>query len=303
MRIANFLIVLFVGISCFAQSKQNDTKHREPYIVSTAWLGEHLHDPSLVLIQIGKKEEYDAEHIPGARFLTLSDVSTPRGTGLSLELPSIEKLDSVFESLGISDNSRIVVYFGNDWVSPTTRMFFTLEYVGLGGRTSILNGGLPVWKLEKRLVTAEVPKVSRGNFTPHPKSGMVVNAEWVNENLNKPLVAIIDARSPVYYDGTDAGGMPRAGHIPGAVNVPYDSLVHDNNEFKSPKELQEIFKKAGVKPGTKIVAYCHIGQQATLVYFTSKCLGYNVSLYDGSFQDWSARKELPIEVPKARNEK
>jgi len=305
MRITYIVLMFIAAIWSVvpAQSNQNEMKHREPFIVSTAWLGDHLHDASLVLIQIGKKEEYEVEHIPGAQFLMLSDVSTPRGVGLTLELPSVEKLDSVFESLGISDGSRIILYFGNDWVSPTTRMFFTLEYIGLGNRTSILNGGLPLWKLEKRHVTAEIPKVVRGKFTPHPRPEVVVKGEWVNENLNKPLVAIIDARSPVYYDGVDDGGMPRAGHIPGAVSIPFDSLVYDNNEFKTTNDLQKIFSKAGVKPETKIVTYCHVGQQATVVYFSARRLGYDVSLYDGSFQDWSSRKEFPVESPKAKNEK
>ena len=255
-----------------------------------------------MLIHVGKKEEYDAEHLPGAQFLALMDISTPRGSGLSLELPSVEKLDSVFEAMGISDNSRIILYFGNDWVSPTTRLFFTFEYIGLGSRTSILDGGMQAWKLDKKPVTSEIPKIARGSFTPHPNPAVVVTAEWVNQNLKNPLVAIIDARSPIYYDGTDAGGMPRAGHIPGAVNIPFDSLVYDNNQFKSASDLQKIFAKAGVKPGSKIVTYCHVGQQATVVYFTSKSLGYDIALYDGSFQDWSSRKEFPVDNPNPKKE-
>src|SRR5436190_6881740 len=117
-----------------AVSAADDNKVQSSLIVSTEWVGKHLNDDSLVLLQVGDKDEYLAGHIPGAQFVTLADISTPRGSGLTLELPSVAQLETVFEKLGVNDNSRIVVYFGKDWVSPTTRVFFTLEYLGLGER-------------------------------------------------------------------------------------------------------------------------------------------------------------------------
>lgn len=153
-----FLALLSLGISSgFAQcdpatpvtmneegSSSKGSLNKSSLLVSTTWLVEHLKDPSLVLIQIGQKEGYEAGHIPGARFLSYMDISTPSGKGLTLELPKIDELKSTLEKIGISDNSRIVLYYGSDWVSPTTRVFFTLDYIGLGGQTSILDGGLPV---------------------------------------------------------------------------------------------------------------------------------------------------------------
>src|SRR5689334_3555702 len=104
----------------------------------------------------GRQKEYDTAHIPGAQFIQQSDISTPRGTGLILELPPIEQLKATFEKFGITDNSRIIIYFGKDWVTPTSRVYFTLDYLGLGERTSILDGGMPAWVAEKRPVTTEV---------------------------------------------------------------------------------------------------------------------------------------------------
>jgi thiosulfate/3-mercaptopyruvate sulfurtransferase len=270
-------------------------KVQESLIVSTDWLAAHLNDDSLVLLQVGDKDEYLAGHIPGAQFIAMADISTPRGSGLALELPAVAQLKTAFEKLGVTDKSRVVVYFGKDWVSPTARVFFTLDYLGLGDRTSILDGGLPAWRGAGKSVTNVVTEPMPGNFTPRPKIQLVVDAAWVSANLNKPGVMILDARAAKFYSGAEAGSMPRAGHIPKAKNIPFSSLVEDSNKFKSPAALRELFNTAGVKPGDSVATYCHIGQQASLLYFAARYLGYEAHLYDGSFEDWSHRPELPVE--------
>lgn len=279
-----------------ATQAAGDTKVQESLIVSTDWLAKHLNDDSLVLLQVGDKAEYEAGHIPGAQFIAVADISTPRGSGLALELPAVAQLQTVFEKSGVTDKSRIVVYFGKDWVTPTARVFFTLDYLGLGERTSILDGGLPAWRTEGKEVTKVVKEPKPGHFTPRPKAQIVVDAAWVNANLNKPGVLILDARAQKFYTGEEAGQMPRGGHIPSAKNIPFSSLVEDpTNKFKSVAALRELFNTAGVKQGDSVTTYCHIGQQASLLYFVARYLGYEAHLYDGSFQDWSQRPELPVE--------
>lgn len=273
-------------------------KLNERLIVTTDWLAKNLDDASLVLLQVGDKDEYMAGHIPRAQFIQTSDLSTPRGQGLTLELPPVEQLKATLEKFGISNDSRIVIYFGKDWVSPTTRVFMTLDYLGLGERTSILDGGLPAWRSEGKPVTEEIIEPKKGNFTAHPNMNLVVDAAWVKENLNKPNVRILDARAPQFYTGAEQGRMPRAGHIPSAKNIPFSSLVEESNKFKSAAALQELFKAAEVKPSTTVATYCHIGQQATLLYFVARYLGYDAHVYDGSFEDWSNRSELPVEKSK-----
>jgi thiosulfate/3-mercaptopyruvate sulfurtransferase len=226
----------------------------------------------------------------------LPDISTPRGQGLTLELPSVDQLKATFEKFGVTDKSRVIVYFGKDWVTPTARVFMTLDYLGLGDRTSILDGGLPAWRAENRAVTAEVREVKPGSFTPHPNTKLVVDAAWVTANLSKPGIAILDARAAKFYTGEDAGQMPRGGHIPRARSIPFSTLVEDKtNKFKSPDALRALFSTAGVKEKDSVATYCHIGQQASLLYFVARYLGYDAHLYDGSFQDWSNRSELPVE--------
>lgn len=290
------LTVIIFAVSLVTSARaEGDPKVREALVVSTDWVSQHIHDDSLVLLQVGEKDEYLAGHIPGAQFITLADISTPRGAGLVLELPAVAQLEAAFEKLGVTDKSRIVVYFGKDWVTPTARVFFTLDYLGLGDRTSILDGGLPAWRASGKAVTSVVTEPKPGHFTPRPRTGLVVDANWVKANLNKPGVMILDARAPKFYTGAEAGQMPRAGHIPGAKNIPFSSLVDDTNKFKSAAALRELFNAAGVKPGDNLTTYCHIGQQASLLYFAARYLGYEPHLYDGSFEDWSHRSELPVE--------
>src|SRR4029453_369198 len=106
-----------------------------------------------VILHGGEKDEYTAGHIPRAQFIQTSDLSTPRGQGLTLELPPVDQLKATLEKFGISNNSLIVIYFVKKWVTQTTRVFMTLDYLGLGDRTSILDGGLPAWRREGKPVT------------------------------------------------------------------------------------------------------------------------------------------------------
>ena len=271
-------------------------KLNDSLIVTTDWLAKHLNDDTLVLLQVGEKDEYMSSHIPRAQFIQLADISTPRGQGLTLELPTLDQLKATFEKLGVSDNSRIVIYFGKDWVTPTARVFMTLDYLGFGDRTSILDGGLPAWRAEGKLVTADLVEPKKGSLTPHPNSKLIVDAAWVKNNLDKPDIRILDARAPQFYTGAEQGRMPRGGHIPHAKNIPFSSLVEDsNNKFKSAIALRDLFNAADVKPNSSVATYCHIGQQASLLYFVARYLGYDAHVYDGSFEDWSQRTELPVE--------
>lgn len=288
------MVSLISALQTAAQRKAQPNV-RTSMIVSTEWLAQHLKDHSLVLLQVGDKSEYTAAHIPGAQYIQLADISTPRGSGLALELPPLNQLETTFEKLGVGDKSRIVIYFSKDWVTPTARVFMTLDYLGLGDRTSILDGGLPAWQAAGRPTTAEVSTPAPGSLTPHLKQQLVVDAAWVNANLNKPGVMIVDARASKFYTGEDVGRMPRGGHIPGAKNIPFDSVVEESNKFKSLETLRQLFDTAGAKAGDSVATYCHIGQQASLLYFVARYLGYDARLYDGSFEDWSRRPELPVE--------
>jgi len=298
-------ILLLAGSPSNARQKTNpESAGREPMLVTVDWLADHLNDPPLVLLQIGDKKDYDKGHIPGAQFLEYESISTPHNHGvtLMLELPPVEQLVSVFERLGVSNRSHIILYFGTNWVSPTTRVYWTLDYLGLGERTSILNGGLVAWEATHHSVTTEIKQFAKGSITPAPRKEIVADADWVSHHLNQPAVTIIDARNHEFYNGSQSDGNPRSGHIPGATNLVYlDVVDQDNNKFKSSDALKELFRAAGLKQGNLTVSYCHIGQRATVIYFAAKMLGYDAKVYDGSWEDWSHRKDLPMVTGESPN--
>jgi thiosulfate/3-mercaptopyruvate sulfurtransferase len=271
---------------------------RKSMLVSTAWLQEHLHDPSVVIVHVGtNRREYRDGHIVGAQFLWTQALSYS-DPDLTLELPSKAQADSVLKKLGISEKSHIILCFDGNNVTPTTRIFFTLDYLGLGDQVSLLDGGLDAWKADGGPIALETPGTAHGSFVPAPKANLVVTSDWLNDNLNNPAISIVDARAAQYYSG-NGGGMPRVGHIPNAVNIPFSSLVDSTNKLKDPTSLRRIFQQAGVKPGSRVISYCHIGQQATMVYFAARYLGYDAQVYDGSFEEWSGRKDLPLVNPAA----
>lgn len=278
-----------------AQTAAQDATQAEPW-VSTVWLASHLHDPNLVLLQVGEASQDKAAHIPGARFVHLEDVAAT-SSKLSLELPTAPELRQRLQGLGISDDSRVVVYFGNDQVSPATRVWFTLQSAGLGTRANLLDGGLPKWRREGRPLTDQTTTVTPGTLVPLNLQPTVVDAAFVQDHVRQPGYVLIDARAAMYYDGLEksgADGHLTRGHIPGAHSLPYTDITNDDLTLKKPAELLALFREAGVKPGDRVIAYCHIGQQGTAVLFAARAVGIDAVLYDGSFEDWTMRN-LPVE--------
>ena len=271
-------------------------RKEEPLVVDVDWLGKHLRDRNLVLLHVGDPAQYDSAHIPGARFVSQRSVSVSSDDherGLMLELPAPDSLRAMLERLGISDDSRIVVYYGQDWVSPATRIVFTLDHAGLGARTSLLDGGMQAWAAAGNAVTKEKPPLAQGHLAPLRTKPLVVDAAWVQSHVGRPGIALVDARAASFYDGVEATDK-RKGHIPGARSFPFTELAGDDLKILSREELAARFAKAGVAPGDTVVGYCHIGQQATAMLFAARLTGHVVRLYDGSMQEWSRRAELPL---------
>jgi thiosulfate/3-mercaptopyruvate sulfurtransferase len=270
-------------------------------IVSTQWLSEHLSDPSVVVLHLANvRRDYTAGHIPGARFLWINDIA-PSTPDLSTELPPVAKLDALLESLGVSDNSRIVVY------APTVstmaaRVYMTLDYLGVADRAAVLDGGLNAWKAEGRPISTEVPNVRPGKFTPHVRADAVVDANFVKANINKSGIRILDARDPGFYAATNtgpmSGGYARPGHIESALNIPFTTLTDSTGHLKDRATIAGLFTAAGVQPNERVVTYCHVGQQGSLLFLAARYAGYRSSLYDGSYEDWSPRgADYPVVGP------
>jgi len=265
-------------------------------LITPAQLKDRLTRGGVVLLHVGERADYDAGHLPGARFFPYEAISTPRGEGLMLEIPAPAKMDSVLESFGVSDRSRIVLYWSGGWFSPTTRIFMTLDFLGLGDRTSILDGGYTAWKASGGVVTTDVPPPAHGTLTLSPRTDVVVDAQGVRAAIGDPKTAIIDARDGRFYRGEGQGMHEREGHVPGSKNLPFSTLIDDRGGFKPLAALDSMLDAAGATSGKRVIGYCHIGQQATMIYFAARLLGRDVRLYDGSWDEWSRRAELPVET-------
>lgn len=277
---------------------------RRDLLVTPDWLAKHQADRNLVLLHVARdKAEYDRGHVPGARFLPARSLWVTTGPGV--ELPTASAIDSLFESLGVSNGSRIVFY-GEAWSAP--RAFLALDYIGLGDRTAMLDGGLTAWTASGRSLSAEVPAPApAGSITVNHRPEIVADADWVKAHLDDQAVALIDARSPEEYAGTtDIERLPRYGHLPGARNLPWTATFTVPNAASDSgratplietAKLAALLEAAGAGDGKQVVTYCTVGLRASHMYFIARLMGYRPKIYDGSMRDWAPRAELPLVGP------
>ena len=296
------LVVLLCCAAATAGAQQR-LPTRDSLLVSTSWLAAHYRDPDVVLLHIGDPAAYAKSHIPGAKFVPASEMSVSDHSdhGLMLEMPSAQSLRDSLAALGISDNSTIVVYFAKDWVTPSTRVVFTLDYAGLGARTRLLDGGMDAWIHDGHEVTDAVTPAHTGRLSALKIEPIVVTADYVRAHLGKPSVSVVDGRASSFYDGVQTPNGQRTGHIAGAKSVPFTEITDDALHLKSADALAALFTRAGVAPGDTVIGYCHIGQQATGMLFAARLTGHPVLLYDGSFQDWSRHADFPVDNPSANH--
>ena len=275
------LLLALVGIS-FGQKPA----HPE-MLVTTDWLAAHLKDPNLVVLQFADGEkDFSSGHIPGAQMVPENRLFINRN-GVKSELPPVEDLVKLFEELGVSNDSRVVIYT-TDWPPLGPRVYFTLDYLGLGDRASMLDGGLDKWKAEGRPLAKEAGTAKPGKITPHPRPEIVASLEEVKAASDGGGGAtIVDARPDKRY---------RDGHIPGAVHMYWQDVTgpSSKNQFVDAAAMQKAYNDAGATSGKKLITYCEIGWQASHDYFTAKYLGYDVKMYDGSFQEWNEIRKLPV---------
>jgi thiosulfate/3-mercaptopyruvate sulfurtransferase len=266
-------------------------------LVSSEWLAERLNDPGLVILHVGNEASYAEGHVPGARLMPLATFA-PERDGLSTELPDAAAFDDVLETAGVTNASRIVVYAAAHPPQLAARLLVTLDYFGLGAQTSLLDGGLRAWRAENRPVSTESAAVARGSVELRQRVGLVVDHGYVQERLADGAASVMDARDTPFWTGAQQNQQraARAGRVPGARNVPFNTLVEDSGRLKSVDELRALFAQAGVSSGRPVVVYCHVGQQASLLLLAARLLGHEVRLYDGSYEDWSKRPELRVET-------
>ncbi len=238
---------------------------------------------------------YAAAHIPSA--LLANPMAFTTGEH---DLPPVDTLRALVERLGITNDTRVVLY-GETW--HTGWLYVVLDYLGHGDRTALLDGGLPQWRAEGRPVeSGAAPAVRRGRFTPKPRSQVTITTDWLRDQLDSRRLALIDVRSAEEYAGTASSGPGRRGHIPTARHLdwsrtftrPDDAVAGDASLLVSAERLERMFREAGAAPGKHLVLYCAVGVRASHVYLLARYLGYDPKLYDGSWAEWRARPDLPV---------
>jgi thiosulfate/3-mercaptopyruvate sulfurtransferase len=290
------LLLAFSALLSAQAPAGSEPKLRKGMLVTTEWLAAHLRDPELVVLSVGSTPEfYSHGHIPGAKQVLLSEIAVTRN-GIPNELPPAEKLQAVFAAAGVSNNSRIVLY-GERSNLMAARAYFTLDYLGIADRASLLDGGMEKWRAEQRPLSSEAEKARPAKLTISPRQEILMDTAAMRK-LSAQKVALIDARPAKEFTGEQLSeDVQKAGHIPGATSLYWmDMLVSRENPVLRPEaELRQMYAQAHALAGQPLVTYCRTGMQSSFDYFVAKYLGYEPSMYDASFYEWSL-KDLPAET-------
>jgi thiosulfate/3-mercaptopyruvate sulfurtransferase len=269
------------------------------FLVTTDWLEKNLNNPKLRLIEVSVDTGvYERGHIQGAvNFKWHTDLVDP----VKRDIASKENFEKLLRQAGVNNDSTIVIYGdSNNWFAAWGAWVFDIYGVK---NVKLLDGGRKKWEAEKRPLTPLATQVAAGN----------IKVSDANNNLRARLIdvvavankksdtALVDIRSNDEFTGkviAPAGVQElaiRAGHIPGAVNVPWGQAVAEDGTFKSAEELKKVYGAVGIDGKKPIITYCRIGERSSHTWFAlSKILGYNVKNYDGSWTEYGNSVGNPI---------
>jgi thiosulfate/3-mercaptopyruvate sulfurtransferase len=269
------------------------------FLVTTDWLEKNLNNPKLRLIEVSVDTGvYERGHIQGAvNFKWHTDLVDP----VKRDIASKENFEKLLRQAGVNNDSTIVIYGdSNNWFAAWGAWVFDVYGVK---NVKLLDGGRKKWEAEKRPLTPLATQVAAGNIKVSDANN-ALRARLIDVVAianKKSDTALVDIRSPDEFTGkifAPAGVQEtaiRAGHIPGAVNVPWGQAVAEDGTFKSPEELRKVYAAVGIDGKKPIITYCRIGERSSHTWFAlSKILGYNVRNYDGSWTEYGNSVGNPV---------
>jgi thiosulfate/3-mercaptopyruvate sulfurtransferase len=273
-------------------------------LVSTTWVAQQLNQPGIRLVEVDvDTEAYERGHIEGAVGLNWT---TQLCDQIRRDIPTVEAWGALLGSIGVTPETRLIFYGdNNNWFAAYAYWVATLY----GHRNlALMNGGRKKWELEGRPLTTTVPRVAATTYVAEAadigkRRAFLRDIIQMIGSTNG--TALVDVRSPAEFSGELLAppGLSetaqRAGHIPGAQNIPWAQAANEDGTFKSARELRELYTAKGIVPDREIVTYCRIGERSSHSWFVlTELLGYpTVRNYDGSWTEYGSVVAMPIENP------
>jgi thiosulfate/3-mercaptopyruvate sulfurtransferase len=270
---------------------------RENMFIDTETLFQNLGRKDLVILDVRGRAAYSS-HIPGAVHSTWHEYSDPDAVAKGILDPDVGRIETRLRALGIRQSSDIVIYSNpfDNW-GDEGRMYWMLQYLGHPS-VRILDGGWVKWIQEHRPFQHETVKPDPGDFsaTVHPELIIYKDALKKLIKTPHPETILVDARSVEEYAGKEIDGLPRAGHIPSAINIPWNRFLKPDATVRQLEEIRKTFEDHGLRQEQEIITYCLGGVRAAWVYCLLRYAGYgHVRNYPGSWWEWSRDFAAPTE--------